>query len=232
MSKILSRRDKSASYTLFTGLIILVAAYPLALILPSWVSWENGPVENLQALVLLWGMIQALLYQRSGTKQWKWLWRGATLIWFICFARELSWGAVLLEPISISDEGPFFSSRQLWYKPAIMPALIGSILFFAIFMLKNGSHKLLQPLQRTGGLPWTEFLLTTLCMMISTAAEEHLGLTTGLQGAAAQNLEELSELAAYIFLFSAQLRLHYHEALHFIPQAAANKFTQTSSQIH
>ncbi len=214
MPQLQPRRNKATFYTLLTGLAILCISYPLALVLPSWVSWENGPVENLQALILFFGMVQALVYQKSGTTEWKWLWRGAALIWFICAMRELSWGAVFLEPIGMSDEGPFFSSRQLWYKPAIMPALIGSILIFAALMLKNGSHTLLSPLQRSGGLPWTEFLLATLCMMISTAAEEHLGLTTGLTGAAAQNLEELSELAAYIFLLTSQLRLRYHQLHH------------------
>lgn len=212
-TKLHPRLNKPTFRVMLAGLLVLITSYPLSLILPSWVSWENGPVENLQVVVLLFGMVQALIFQKYGSPDWKWLWRGAALIWFICAVRELSWGAVFLEPLSISEEGPFFSSRQLWYKPAILPALISSILLFAFFMLKNGSHKLLDPLQRSGGLPWTEFLLATLCMMISTAAEEHLGLTTGLTGAAAQNLEELSELAAYIFLVAGQMRIRYHQSV-------------------
>lgn len=210
--KLQPRLNKTTLISLVIGLLILVISYPLALILPSWVSWENGPVENAQAAVLFFGMLQALIFQKYGAPDWKWLWRGAALIWFICAMRELSWGATLLDPIGMSEEGPFFSSRQLWYKPAIMPALITSILLMAVLMLKNGSQKLLNPLQHSGGLPWTEFLLATLCLMISTAAEEHLGLTTGLTGAAAQNLEELSELAAYIFLLTGQLRIRYHQS--------------------
>lgn len=210
-SKIQPRLNGTTLSYLIIGLLVLVASYPLAQVFPSWVSWENGPVENLQVVILFFGMVQALLYQKSGTSDWKWLWRGAALIWFICAIRELSWGAVFLDPIGMSDEGPFFSSRQLWYKPAIMPALIISIILAGILMLKNGSHQLLRPLQRSGGLPWLEFFLATLCMMISTAAEEHLGLTTGLTGSAAQNLEELSELAAYIFLLTGQYRIRYHQ---------------------
>lgn len=208
----LPRLNNTTRISMLAGLLILASSYPLALVLPSWVSWENGPVENAQAAVLFFGMVQALIFQKYGSPDWKWLWRGAALIWFICAMRELSWGATLLEPIGMSDEGPFFSSRQLWYKPAIMPALITSILFMAVLMLKNNAQKLLNPLQRSGGLPWAEFLLATLCMMISTAAEEHLGLTTGLTGAAAQNLEELSELAAYIFLLTGQLRIRHHQS--------------------
>ncbi|MDM7850578.1 hypothetical protein [Pseudochrobactrum kiredjianiae] len=211
--KLQPRLNKTTLISLAIGLLILVVSYPLALILPSWVSWENGPVENAQAAVLFFGMLQALIFQKYGSPDWKWLWRGAALIWFICAMRELSWGATLLDPIGMSEEGPFFSSRQLWYKPAIMPALITSILLMVVLMLKNGSQTLLNPLQRSGGLPWIEFLLATLCMMISTAAEEHLGLTTGLTGAAAQNLEELSELAAYIFLLTGQLRIRYHQSV-------------------
>ena len=208
----LPRLNNTTRISMLAGLLILASSYPLALVLPSWVSWENGPVENAQAAVLFFGMVQALIFQKYGSPDWKWLWRGAALIWFICAMRELSWGATLLEPIGMSDEGPFFSSRQLWYKPAIMPALITSILLMAVLMLKNNAQKLLNPLQRSGGLPWAEFLLVTLCMMISTAAEEHLGLTTGLTGAAAQNLEELSELAAYIFLLTGQLRIRHHQS--------------------
>lgn len=213
ITKLQPRLNKTTLMSLSIGLLVLIVSYPLALVLPSWVSWENGPVENAQVVVLLLGMLQALIFQKCGSADWKWLWRGAALIWFICAMRELSWGAVFMEPLGMSDEGPFFSSRQLWYKPAVMPTLIGSILLFAAFMLKNGSQKLLNPLQRSGGLPWAEFLLATLGMMISTAAEEHLGLTTGLTGAAAQNLEELSELAAYIFLLTGQLRIRYHQSV-------------------
>ena len=212
-NKLHPRLNKATLLVMFAGLLVLIVSYPLSLVLPSWTSWENGPVENLQVVVLFLGMIQALFFQKTGTPDWKWLWRGAALIWFICAVRELSWGAVFLEPLSMSDSGPFFSSRQLWYKPAVMPALIASTLLFAMLMLRNGSHKLLNPLQRSGGLPWTEFLLATLCMMISTAAEEHLGLTTGLTGAAAQNLEELSELAAYIFLLTGQFRIRHHQSV-------------------
>lgn len=212
-TKLHPRLNKTTLLVVSAGLLVLLASYPLALILPAWTSWENGPVENAQAILLFLGMIQALIFQKSGSSDWKWFWRGAALIWFICAVRELSWGAVFLEPISLSELGPFFSSRQLWYKPAIMPALIASVLLLAVLMLKNGSHKLLKPLQQSGGLPWGAFLLATLCMMISTAAEEHLGLTTGLTGAAAQNLEELSELAAYIFLLTGQFQLRYHQSL-------------------
>jgi hypothetical protein len=208
-----SRVNKESLAYSIVAILVLLVAYPLSPYLPSWVSWENGPVENAQVVILVFGMIQALRYQRTTAQDWKWLWRGAALIWFICAVRELSWGAVFLDPIGMSEEGPFFSSRQLWYKPAIMPALIISILFFAFMMIKNRSQQLLAPLQRSGGLPWIEFILATFCMMVSTAAEEHLGLTTGLTGAAAQNLEELAEFSAYLFLLAGQARLRYHQYL-------------------
>ena len=73
------------------SIALLAACYPLAQILPPECGWENGLIENTQAVLLLFGAMfcfNCAYYSVKGL--------GYTLGWlyFIMFMRELSWGRV------------------------------------------------------------------------------------------------------------------------------------------
>ena len=123
--------NKTTLISLSIGLLVLIVSYPLALVLPSWVSWENGPVENAQVVVLLLGMVQALIFQKYGSADWKWLWRGAALIWFICAMRECCW-CRFMEPLGMSEKARFSPPVSFGINRRLVPALIGSILLLAV----------------------------------------------------------------------------------------------------
>ena len=51
--------------------LYFVAAFPAAAVLPSWVGWENGPVEILQDIVLLIGAIYCMILFRKASGRYR-----------------------------------------------------------------------------------------------------------------------------------------------------------------
>ena len=39
------------------SLLLVVLLFPLGILLPSWWSWENGPIENTQVVILSAGVV-------------------------------------------------------------------------------------------------------------------------------------------------------------------------------
>lgn len=190
------------------GLAVLVASFALAEALPVWTSFENGPVENTQVVVLLIGAAFAWAFGRKGdgAPRSGWFWAATVPVWITMVLRELSWGAVFLTPLAVTAHGPQFSSDLLWYKPYVTPVLQGIlVLVVASFLYGRG-------LQRLGRLimarrfPLWDLALFVLAMLVSTAAEGHMGLSLPAFGDG-QVTEETSELAGYLFLLSAQCRV-------------------------
>lgn len=186
-------------------IVLLVAAYLLAKVLPSSFGWENGAIENFQAIVLLLGMIIALLFafqNRRTTHLTSFGWAIA-IIWFICFTREISWGAVFFPPLDFGSHGPVYSSRSLWYKGAVYPVialLAGESIFLFV---KYHLHHLFLELIRKKRFPWQETATVFLAVLISNFAENH----DQIIGPHHQVLEELTELLAYLGLLVIQLQI-------------------------
>lgn len=188
--------------------MLLVASVPLALWLPLWTSFENGPVETAQAALLFLGAGLAIRHARkagSGARE-MWFWLAAVPFWVGLGLRELSWGAVFLTPQVVTTHGPQFSSHVLWYKPFVAPVM-GALLVLALasFLYGHGPRLLRQVLGQKA-FPFGDLGLFVLAMLVSSAAEGHVGhslysLPNG------QVTEEIAEFAAYMFLFSAQSRI-------------------------
>lgn len=188
---------------------LLLASYPLATVLPGTWGWENGVLEDAQVLVLFGGLVAALQFCRAANGP---LMRraalGAALLWLIAAARELSWGAVLLEPLLLKPSGPVFSSSQLSYHALIHP-LLGLAVAISVLLLALGRVDAAVAQQwRDRRLPRFELALMVAGMLLSTLAEGHFHLSGGLllPEQQAQVWEELSELIAYAALFLAQQR--------------------------
>ncbi len=133
-----------------------------------------------------------------------------TPIWFAMAARELSWGAVFMTPLSISPEtGPTFSSRhQLAYSSAVAPVLVLLALGCLWIFIRSQQYRTLAALWRQRSFPVAEIVLFAAGMVVSAACEGHLGLNVPLTAEwARQNLEELAELWAYLALVAAQYRV-------------------------
>lgn len=185
---------------------LLAIGFPSAGILPGWVGFENGPLENGQALLLSGGAVMAVWSAVHSHTKLRWFWIAVSIVWTMLALRELSWGGVFMSPLSYSDDGPFYSSSQLWYKPYVAPALIVASLICAVFALMGKAPYVLKFLIVTQRFPLPDILLFTVAMIVSAGAEGHMGLNLGDWGHM-QVLEEMSETAAYFFLLSAQARV-------------------------
>ena len=100
--------------------LYLLLIYPLSGMLPDWASFENGPLENAQVIVLLGGALLCIHFahysQGSPTHG---MWLPSAGIFLILAFRELSWGRVFMvkgysaigEPIIPgSSEMPFHTA--------------------------------------------------------------------------------------------------------------------------
>lgn len=173
---------------------------------PAWAGFENGPIEVGQVFLLLGGAIIALLFAIRNHTRLRWFWLAVSLVWTVLAFRELSWGGVFMPPLSNSDEGPFFSSSQLWYKSYLTPALIVIGLLCTALSIKGKGIHVLRFLIVTWRFPIADIALFIVAMIVSAGAEGHMGLNFGDWGHM-QILEEMSETAAYVFLLSAQARV-------------------------
>lgn len=184
--------------------LILVAAFPVSLLLPVRVSWENGPIEDAQVAILAAAAVLAFALGRRASSATRFLWFGVGIVWILLLGRELSWGAVFLDPIRTTDHGPTFSSSLLWYRPAVTPILAaaGAVAFGMIAWSRP--VRVIRRLGQRRALPIRDILGFAAAMLISTAAEDHMGLTLAFWPGDLQILEEMVELSAYLFLFSGQ----------------------------
>jgi hypothetical protein len=197
---------------LLTGLALLglLSCYPLSFVLPPRVGWENDWVEGAQVLILLAGLVFALRYAaRAFDAVGQYFWLMIAPFWLIFAGREISWGAVFLKPVHIDEEGPGFSSSLLWYKPAVYPFL-GLLLAASVYlMLRHRLWRVLWRLLRDRHFPFLQLGLSIIAILVSTNAEGHGWYAFDLPRPQMQVMEEIVELAAYVSLLAAQVRIRY-----------------------
>ena len=188
--------------------LALLACYPLSLVLPRTWGWENGVLEVLQVLVLLAGAGLALrAWGRKRPLPIAALALCVAPVWIVLAARELSWGAVFMAPLALTDHGPVFTSRMLWYKPLVAP-VIGLLLGVALLhACRQRLDRLALQLLRAGRVPWLVLGLAVLAEAGSSCAEGHLSCTFALRAPHAMVFEELIELFAYLALLVGQASL-------------------------
>ncbi|CDZ26998.1 Hypothetical protein NGAL_HAMBI1146_20330 [Neorhizobium galegae bv. officinalis] len=89
-----------------TALGLVIAAPLLGIVLPPWWAWENQPIENAQAAVLLLGPLHTIFLYQKSANQPKAILLAAIPLWILLVSRDLSFGAVFLDPTSVGTNGP------------------------------------------------------------------------------------------------------------------------------
>ncbi len=122
------------------SLLLLVLLVPVGFFLPAWYGWENGPIENTQVFILIVGAVLSWLASRRNCDNRKirnlWLW--SIPVWLLMVGRELSWGRVFFDPVSIGPEGPTFPSiHEIWYGQYVYPILSIIIIATLIGLWRN-----------------------------------------------------------------------------------------------
>ena len=194
---------------------LLALSFPLAHALPTFWGWENGPLENAQAVILLVGALAAAwaAYSQRGTPGAP-LWWVALPCWWIALGRELAWGAVFLPPMGHGEWGPVISSKVLWYRPAVPWVCAAVLLLCGYWALRHHLwSQVLQRLQQERAWPVASLLLPVLAAVISHHAEGHGGVRLhDWLGTQVLVLEELVEVWGYAALWLAQWALIGHTA--------------------
>lgn len=203
--------------TLYPSMFFLILNIALIFIfapyLPSEVGWENGPLEDLQALLLFLSGIIALIYSfqvKAFSKKIFWL--SIMIIWFILVLRELSWGATLLSPQSIDPiNGYSFDSNEL---PYYRQTIIGVAIFGVLSLLGLCySYKFLWHSFTSGTFPWTFFIFAVIINILAAGAEGHMISTKHFWEAYHidhQIVEEWFELLSYMYLTITQYQFKKH----------------------
>lgn len=188
-------------------------AYTLSFHLPEWVSYENGPIEMAQDLVLIFGGLQAIYYAVRAEKPWRYLWAAVVPVWMICLGRELSWGAVFMPPAVFSEIGPFYTSSSLPYKFLVAPA-VGLLAMVSIaIVIRFKVWSVCNEIWTSRQLPVLEVGAAGIAMLLMTAAENNMGLSLQSYIGFGQIFEETVELASYLFLLAAQQRVRLAEII-------------------
>jgi hypothetical protein len=177
--------------TTWLSLLLLALLFPLGLSLPDWWSWENGPLENTQIIILGGGLLTTWLaadhnrHDRKVRNLWLWL----TPFWLLCIGRELSWGQVFY-PVSIGVHGPeFISIHQLWYGPLVKPLVAITIITMII-----GCHSSPLKCLRQTTLPLLDIAILFLAAILSIWFDKS---TISFLHPCEEVLEEWAELTAY-----------------------------------
>lgn len=184
-------------------LLALPCCYFVAHLIPPRWTWENGVVENTQVAVLVWGGVHAAaVWYRHGIQGDASLARCALPVWLMLAGRELSWGAVFLPPAGFGEQGTWYSSHYLWYRPAVTPVLIVLLAWTLWSAYRGRLDRIVFESIGATHMPWIEMSVVIGAAICSTLAEQ--ASSALLMPSTAQCLEELTELLGYVALVMLQ----------------------------
>ena len=164
------------------GIAAAVAVLPCVMFLPPQYGYENGLLENLQMLVLFFG-----IYLCFSSKVDKKFFIFAGLVLTILVLREVNCGRTLFFPIP-GAENAFYSWKEIKYGWLAHPLFGLYIAGIAVYFLKNKLFLNLWNLIKNNKLPFWNIILTITGIVSSLYAEK-----------ATENFvfEEISELLMY-----------------------------------
>ena len=91
-------------------LLYLLLIFPVSALLPYRFAFENGPIENAQAAILLGGALLCIRFSHVSLPSIHRMWLAVSGLFLLLSLRELSWGRV------------FFVERYTTDGPVILPA--------------------------------------------------------------------------------------------------------------
>jgi hypothetical protein len=107
----------------------------------------------------------------------------------------------------MSEDGPEFSGKLLWFNPAVKPLVILLVLVTLTVTARFKLWRLLDPVMKARQFPALELVMAGLSLILMTAAERHMGMSLDAFVGVPEVFEETVELAGYMFLLAAQQRI-------------------------
>ena len=186
--------------------VVLLLTIPFAWLLPASWGQENGPVENVQVvMIMLTGVIAYSAYRwGAGAEATKRLYLWTIPIIFIVGFRELSWGRVFYP----NGHGWYLPLKALWYGKYVYPSigLIIAIVLCGIY-LQRLDKEILQWV-KYGKFPIIDIIMIFGGYFAADFVEHH---THGSFAAYQDLFEELFELLMYCGVFSLFTNLGFNK---------------------
>lgn len=181
------------------GWLYFVAMFILAAVLPPWMGVENGVIENLQLVCLAAGGVFCWRMRSAEVADWggsnKSLWAAGTVLFFLGFMREISWGRVFF----ISEAtGEMVKSSEMGIYGTAIHALVGLFIVLALYLLYSARVWRMLFLVK---LPVFSLVLMFLFVALGPLGELIERGKIDITFLHGQILEELAELGAYIVAF-------------------------------
>lgn len=178
------------------SIVLLIAVWPLAFLLPDWAFWENNWIENIEALILLGGFLMTVRWSMLGSRSERWLWLSAAVLLLVALGRELSWGRVFY-PMAWTANGPEFPGiSEVWFG-GYVPWFLGAMALLLGVALWQ-SRSLLAVLYKEHLSDRTLLIYFAIfiggLVLGETIFEKNM---ISLWSAYHQNLEEMAELCSY-----------------------------------
>lgn len=173
--------------------LYLLLIYPLSGMLPDWASFENGPLENAQVIVLLGGALLCIHFahysQGSPTHG---MWLPSAVVFLILAFRELSWGRVfMVKGYSAIGEPIIPGSSEMPFHTAIHVGVGIAAVLCLYFLIRYAPWK---RIFREIRLPLAQLALIVICIALNTLGDHHAMFHTMRD----QIIEELAELLMYL----------------------------------
>lgn len=173
--------------------LYLLLIYPLSGMLPDWASFENGPLENAQVIVLLGGALLCIHFahysQGSPTHG---MWLPSAVVFLVLAFRELSWGRVfMVKGYSAIGEPIIPGSSEMPFHTAIHVGVGIAAVLCLYFLIRYAPWK---RIFREIRLPLAQLALIVICIALNTLGDHHAMFHTMRD----QIIEELAELLMYL----------------------------------
>jgi len=173
--------------------VFTIAIIPLSLILPEWISWENGPLEDLQVVVLAVGFfLTAAFSKKACQKNIQHMWLAISGAFLLLIGRELSWGRVFFQT-KMTNNGPeFISMNQIPHHLILNEMILFFIVAVGISIIYTVPWRKLLDMP----FPKKHCILAVVASMLSIIGD-HGWVLMKAQG---ETMEELAELMVYFLL--------------------------------
>jgi len=178
----------------YLSVAFAIAIIPLSLILPEWISWENGPLEDLQVVVLALGVfLTAVFAKKACSKKIQHMWLAISGLFLLLIGRELSWGRVFFQT-KMTNTGPeFIAMNQIPHHLIINEMILFFIMAIGVSIVYTVPwRKLLYNIP----FPKKYCILAVIASLFSIVGD-HGWFLMKAQG---ETMEELAELLVYSLL--------------------------------
>lgn len=198
---------KEFSPSTYLLLILFIISAVASFFMPVEYSFENHLLENLEVVILLAGFVLSLVKTLTAQLFDSIKFYIASGIIFLLMAmRELSWGRVFY-PVGFADNGEevFIKVQQLWYFDILYP-LIAVLVIIALILIGYTYYQ-----STLKGIQWNIPLVEVIIFIVTSLLSQCVfdrGLIDYLD-AYSQNLEECSELIAYLALVNICQKINF-----------------------